>query len=67
MQNNVKIKAFIDETGKWVRCGKCRYKLFTLIKAGDTEIEFKCHTCKSINTFGDIQDDVGRDNKINQV
>lgn len=45
----------IDETGEWVRCGKCSNKLFKVRKDSKlivyTGIEIKCHSCKAINSF----------------
>ena len=48
-------KPRIDETGEWVRCGRCGNKLFKVDK-GDTlitltGIEIKCHSCKAVNSF----------------
>lgn len=49
----------IDESGEWVRCGKCSNKLFRIMKDSKlivyTGIEIKCHSCKSINSFKKIQ------------
>lgn len=42
----------IDESGEWVRCGKCGRKLFKIEKNScldNLEIEIKCHSCKEIN------------------
>ena len=36
---------------EWVRCGKCRNKLFKYTgKDKLHDIEIKCHSCKALNT-----------------
>lgn len=49
----------IDETREWARCGKCGNRLFKIDKDNGlirlTGIEIKCHSCKSINSFNDVQ------------
>lgn len=43
-----------DKKG-WIRCGKCEHKLARVIEGGSSDspqkIEFKCHSCKSINIW----------------
>ena len=45
----------IDESGEWVRCGKCGRKMFKIRKNDksicSTGIEIKCHSCKALNKF----------------
>lgn len=43
---------YIDKNDKeWIRCGKCRNKLFKWTGKGRPHnIEIKCHSCKCINT-----------------
>ena len=43
-------KARIDRES-WARCGKCGHKLFKVDSLGDSRLEIKCHSCKSINVF----------------
>ena len=34
---------------RWVRCAGCGHKLFRAIKLGNSYMEIKCHSCKTIN------------------
>ena len=48
-------RAWLDEAN-WVRCGKCKRKLFHVINFRNSVvpiIEIKCHSCKEINEVYD--------------
>lgn len=34
---------------EWVRCAGCGHKLFKAVKVGNSCMEIKCHSCKTIN------------------
>lgn len=33
----------------WLRCKNCGHKLLKVVEGGGTQIETKCHSCKTIN------------------
>jgi phage FluMu protein Com len=36
---------------KWAHCWQCNHKLLRVVSAGQTNLEIKCSSCKSMNAL----------------
>ena len=48
---------WMRKDGEWMRCGKCRHKLFKYTGEALLQgVEIKCHSCKALNSSDEPKD-----------